>query len=404
MDGEPARSGLRLAVNVLGVGALFLPWTAQAVQGRAALWGWGYHLVAGALLVAALSATSRAPGATAGAVSLTDGVLGRVPGRAVRGFYVLGITAGQVVVALVAAGFLGQALAPALIRAAAHGSPGANGVLGAVAAGVLVPAVVLARADRKVAEGRVFAAVLVLLALALLTGMRAVPGPTAGPAVTPTGIAGATALQFFVVVGWEATCRLAPTRGGHRWRGPLGGVAAVGILYGAALWAAASSATVPAVAGLALPNLSTSAAGRVVAAGMGVVTAYFCMRNVRTAARLAADLSGRGASAPRAVATAALAVGGAALAGVALVQGGLLTATDALSVPNAMAWAVFLTAALAAVVAGEGRGRYLGAAAVVLYLPLLPFLGPAVLLPVAVLAAAALLGPVRPRSSGRVPP
>ncbi|GGU44369.1 hypothetical protein GCM10010211_04960 [Streptomyces albospinus] len=403
MDGGPARSGLGLAVNVLGVGALFLPWTAQAVQGRAALWGWGYHVVAGALLVGALTAVSRAPGAAAGAISLIDGALGRAPGRAVRAFYVLGITAGQVVVALVAAGFLGQALAPGLSRTAADGSPGADGFIGWVAAGVLVLAVALASSDREVAGLWVFGALLVLLALALLTGARAAPGTAGGPSVAPIGIAKATALQFFVVVGWEASCRLAPTTGRRRWPGPLGGVIAVGILYGAVLSAAPSTGTVPAIAGLALPDLGGSAAGRAVSAGMGVVTAYFCVRNIRTAARLAADLSGRGASSPRTVATTALSAGAAALAGVALVQGGLLTATDALSVPNAMAWAVFLTAAVAAVVAGTGRGRGLGAAAVAAYLPLLPFLGAAVLLPLAVLGGAALLDPARSRSGRREP-
>ncbi|MGP8303033.1 hypothetical protein ACTPOK_34870 [Streptomyces inhibens] len=392
MDGAPARSGLSLAVNVLGVGALFLPWTAQAVQGRAALWGWGYHVVAGALLVGALIAVSRAPGAATGAISLIDGVLGRVPGRAVRAFYVLGITAGQVVVALVAGGFLGQALAPGLSRTATEG------FIGWVAAGVLVLAVALAPSDRKVADRWVFGAILVLLALALLTGARAAPGTAAGPPVAPIGIAEATALQFFVVVGWEASCRLAPTTVKRRWPGPLGGVAAVGILYGAVLWAAPSTGTVPAIAGLALPDLGGNMAGRAVAGGMGVVAAYFCVRNIRTAARLAADLSSRGAPSPRTVATMALAAAVAALAGVALVQGGLLTATDALSVPNAMAWAVFLTAAVAAVVAGERWGRVLGVAAVAAYLPLLPFLGATVLLPLAVLSGAALLGPARSRS------
>jgi hypothetical protein len=154
------------------------------------------------------------------------------------------------------------------------------------------------------------------------------------------------------------------------------------VLYGAALLAAPSAGADRTVAGLALPDVSTGAPGRVVAGAMAVVAAVFCARNVRTAARLAAG--------PRRPTAAAVVVGGVAAVAVALVCGGRLTATDVLAVPNAMACAVFLTAATAVVVVTDGWRRLLGVAAVAGYLPLVPFLGVAVCVPLAVLAVVGL--------------
>ncbi|MGP4002920.1 hypothetical protein [Streptomyces sp. 8N706] len=390
MTGVPTRPGPALAVNVLGVGALFLPWTAKAAHGTEALLGWGYHIVAGALLVAALTSAAQAPGAGKGAVPLTDEVLGEVQGRAIRCYYVLGITAGQIVVALVAAGFLAQALGPD------QGGAGAGGFIGWAAAGVLALAVALAPSSRKAAPLVVFGAILVLLVAALALGSGPVPGPASPSAGGLVPVGQAAALQFFVVVGWEAASRLAPATGRRRLLGPLGGVAAVGILYGSVLWAAPSVGTDRTVAGLALPELSGSGPGRAVAAGLALVAVSFCVNNIRGAAQLAAGLTSSRPQSGRAVGGAAAVLGAVAMAGVALVQGGQLSATDALAVPNAMACAVFLTVAAAAVRASDGRRRGLGVAALAAYLPLLPFLGTAVLIPVAVLAGSALLAALRP--------
>jgi hypothetical protein len=448
--GTPARSGLLLAANVLGVGALFLPWTARAAHGGAALWGWGYQVVAGALLVAALTAVSKAPGAEGGGTSLIGRALGQPYGRAIRVCYVLGVTAGQVVVALVAAGFLHQVAGPAA------GGSGTWGGVGWMAAAVLAAGVVLTPFSRGVPGVLLFALVVLALPAAVLLGGEAGAGPQGAPAAAaaspvPVGDVGrAAALQFFVVVGWESASRLAPTTGRRRLLGPLSGVALVGLLYAAVLLATPHLGTEQVAGALALPDLGGSAAGRAVAGALGLLAAYFCVRNIRTAALLAAGLlaearggasgrasggtsgrasggtsggredrrhatgeatreggqdgqaaNGQAANGPAAAAPAASAPaagaalaaagpGAVAVAGVALVLAGRLTPTDVLAVPNSMAWAVFVTAAVAAAAAGRGRRRGLAVVAAAAYLPLAPFLGLPVLVPLVILAGSAL--------------
>lgn len=391
MSGSPARSGLLLATNVLGVGALFLPWTAQAAYGEGALIGWGYHAVAGALLVAALTAAAGSPGAERGAVHLIDAALGPMLGRAVRTFYVIGVTVGQVVVSLVAAAFLGQALEPFLGRTALEG------LVGWTAAGVLAVSVALASSSLKASPLLLCGTGVVLLTAAAALAVRGRPAVPSGHPVTLHTIGAAAALQFFVVVGWESASRTAPVGARHAWRGPLCGVAAIGLLYAGALVVASHVRTVDSVAGLALPDLSFGTAGRGVAAGLGLLTAYFCVRNIRTAAQLAVGLVGGRPESPRSVVTAAVVLGAVAVAGVAMVRRGSLAATDALAVPNAMAWAVFLSVGTASLIVNRGRGRAVGIAAVAVYLPLLPFLGPAALIPMVVIVASALLSAVQSR-------
>jgi hypothetical protein len=453
--GTPARSGLVLAANVLGVGALFLPWTAQAAHGGAAFWGWGYQLLAGALLVAALTAVSGTPGAEGGGTSLIGRALGQPYGRAIRVCYVLGVTAGQVVVALVAAGFLHQAVGSAV------GGSGTWGSVGWVAAGVLVAGVVLTPFSRGVPGVLLFGLVVLALAAAVLldeatgagTGMSTGAAGTAAGTAADTAVASpvsagdvgrAAALQFFVVVGWESASRLAPATGARRQLGPLSGVALVGMVYGGVLLATPHLGTEQVAGTLALPELGGSAAGRAVAGALGLLTAYFCVRNIRTAALLAAGLlaelpgrtgglstgrrkdrrhlieeatravgreAGPAASGPTAGPGAAIAVaagpGAVAVAGVALVLAGRLTPTDVLAVPNSMAWAVFVTAAVAAAAAGRGRRRGLAVVAAAGYLPLAPYLGVPVLVPLAILAGSALchaLSRRRPRRTGDLGP
>lgn len=365
------RSGLTLAVNVLGVGALFLPWTASADFGSAALLAWGWHVLAGLVLVVALLAT----GAGGGVVALIGSAFGDGAARAINACYVVGITAGQVVVALVAGDYLAQALGVG------------GGAVSWLAIGVLAVSAAVAGGRWTVASLPIF--VLVVLALVVVPLSASGGGP--GIAVPPGSVGAAAVLQCFAVVGWESAAR----QGDRRRVGPVLGVLAVGVLYGGALLVAPSVAVHRDAAGLVLPALS-GGVGRVLAGALALVVVVCCLRNIRTVARLG----------PPPVVPAVVAV-----VGVLLVRAGWFDALTVLAVPNAMACAVFLTGGAASTVGTAYRGgrRVLGAAAVLAYLPMVWFLGVAALAPVVVTGVTVLIfrmenkhAPVVPRSLRRV--
>jgi hypothetical protein len=375
-----------VAANVLGVGVLFLPWTATSVAGEAALAGWLYLIVCGGLLVFSLAAASRA-GETVGqgAPKLAERFLGEPSGRAVRGFYAVGVTVGQAVVALVAAGFLAQATG---LGRSADGPWW-------MAALTISGATAIAATGWRIPPGLalpLFAVILaVLLAFVLIThrGGAEVPGLDVGwhPALS------AAVLQLFVVVGWESTPAIMARTGASRTRGPLAGLGLVAVVYAAALVLAAGSRTVESSPHLALPDLGPGS-GRAVAAVALLITVLFCGRNLSTAAALAAEavtgMPPTAEAARRWVVTA----GALALLATALVATRRVDATDLLSVPNTMALLVFLTVAGCLVRAGR---RLSGALPLAAHLPLLFCTGPALALPVMVAAAAiGRAGPARP--------
>lgn len=387
MNGTDTRSALLLAANVLGVGALFLPWTARAAYGEAAVAGWLYVVIAGGLLVLALTAAATWPGAGQGAAALTGRSLGEPFGRAVRTFYAIGVTAGQAVVALVAAGFLTQA---------AGGSGAASWWMAAL---VITAGTALAAGGRRVPARLslpLFTAVVALLGVSVLLSHRdgAVP-PASDPGLGWRPALSAAVLQLFVVVGWESTPGVPVKTGARRARGPLVAVALVGAVYAAALLVAGSATTVRAAPGLVLPDLGPGV-GRAAALLAALTVALFCARNLSTAAGLAVEaLTGAPATA-NALRRSALAVGAAALLGVALVTGRRLDATDVLSVPNAMALAVFLSVSASVAVADRRpRHRRQGVAALALHLPLSFFAGPALALPLLSLGTATVRATAR---------
>jgi mannose-6-phosphate isomerase-like protein (cupin superfamily) len=395
MNRTDLRAALLLAANVLGVGAFFLPWTARAAYGEAAVAGWLYLVIAGGLLVFALARAAALPGAGQGAAALVGRSLGEPFGRAVRAFYAVGVTAGQVVVALVAAGFLAQAVGTG---GRAHWW---------VAALVIAAGTAGAATGKRVLAGPslpLFAAVLALLfASALLSH-----GGGTVPQVSDTRLdwrlsLSAAVLQLFVVVGWESTPGVLGAAGARRARGPVLGVVLVAVVYTAVLVVAGSVGAVEAAPGLVLPDLGPGA-GRVVSLLVALVAVLFCTRNLSTAAGLAVEaLTG----APATVDTlrrSALAVGAVALLGTALVVREWLGATDVLSVPDAMALVVFLGVSASAALArrrqdvGMTGGVRAGTVALAAHLPLSFFAGPALALPLLLLGA--FTGRAPPRTAG----
>ena len=378
MNTTDSRTTLQLTANVLGIGALFLPWTAHAAYGEAAVAGWLYVVVAGLLLVLALTAVAARPGADQGAPALTGRSLGEPSGRAVRAFYAIGVSAGQAVVALVAAGFLAQAA-------------GGDGASWWPAALVIAAGTALAASGRRVPARLsmpLFAAVVLLLGAFVLLSRH--DGTAPAPSETPSGLRPvllAAVLQLFVVVGWESTPGVLAKTGARRARGPLTAVAVVGAVYAAALLTAGSAATVRAAPGLVLPDLGPGP-GRAVALLAALTAALFCARNLSTAARLGVEaLTGAPATAGD-LRRAAPVAGTAALLGAALVTGEWLDATDVLSVPNVMALAVFLAVSASVAVTGtRSRHRGQGVAALAAHLPLSFFAGPALALPLLSLGA-----------------
>ncbi|NUT97091.1 MAG: hypothetical protein HOY78_34225, partial [Saccharothrix sp.] len=126
--------------------------------------------------------------------------------------------------------------------------------------------------------------------------------------------------------------------------------------------------------------------GRLCAGVAGLVCVVACARNLDTVRRLAGE---RWPIPPVRV---VLAAGVVAAGGVALLAQDVLRLDDLLSVPNAMALAVFATAAGGSLVRSRGAPRVCAALALLGYAVLAPFAGAALLWPAAVVAIAALTG------------
>jgi hypothetical protein len=391
---------LPLAANVLGVGALFLPWTAGTADGPAAALGWLYDILAGGLVVVALacaSGTDAARRTDGGILALTDIALGSLANHAVRACYAVGVTAGQTVVALVAAG----------LGLMAFGSAPSSASSAIFAAAVLAVAVLVAGAGWRPPPWLtypVFGLILAVLLVAGLTGRGAVAPPDSAVPANLGRIASAAVLQLFAVVGWESAGRTGQDEGRGRIPGLLGGVAIVGLLYGVALYGTRSTIGYTATPGIVLPNLGPGWLARDFALITMLAAALFCARNVRTATELTTGLLGAGPTSTPAVRwTAAVAIGLGAMLGVVLICAMRLPATGVLAVPNAMALTVFLTAGAASAALTSGWRRWCAVAAFVVYLPLLPFAGPALVLPVMIFLACAARSVTRRAHANREP-
>jgi hypothetical protein len=364
---------------VLGVGALFLPWTLGGAHGRAATLGWGYDVLAGALLVVALAlatANGRAGQGDGGLLALVRGGLGGDVNRAIRACYVVGITAGQAVVALVAAGFGSLAF-------------GIGGTVptGLLAASVLAVAVLVAGSGYRVPTWLVYPVFGLILLVTMATGLTGRGAQTGSAGIQPAQVAAAAVGQLFAVVGWESAGRIGRTLQRRRIPWLLGGVAIVGLGYGVALVGRGSAAGHTTALGLVLPDLGTGWPARVFAVMLMLVAALFCARNLSTATGLTAGLT---AGSPVGRATQwsiAVVVGAGAMLGVVLVCAGRLSATGVLSVPNAAALTVFITAGAAAAALTSGWRRWCAVAAIIAYLPLLPFAGVAIMIPLLIFLA-----------------
>jgi hypothetical protein len=365
---EPAAGGrgpgaaVSLAAGVVGVGALFLPWLAVARYGTISVAAWVFHLVVGALLVTALGARAepaRTPQPGLLAVAL----------RAVPRYYLLGVSVGQAVVASVAGGFLATAA-------------GVSASWAVSALAVLVPAAASGATGRRGPEWTPYAmlAVIVVVAAIAATG----GGIAAGPS-SVTGAGKAAFVMLFAFVGWEGAARLRGTRAGLL----LAGAGLVGLVYvGLALFAAGAAGRAGAgEPGLPFPlaPFGHDALGRGVAAVAGVVCAVACARNFALVKVLG------GAEFPRLKSPMWMVVPAAAAAsGVLLLDAGWVRLEDLLSVPNAMALAVFGTAAAGAFATGRPATRLAAGAALLGYALLVPFAGLALAWPAAVLLATAL--------------
>lgn len=362
--GAQTRAGLALTGNVLGVGALFLPWTAYAAFGAAVGLGWAYAALACCLLVLALALAAAGSAGWTGAAGFVGRAFGTPWERAVQACYAVGVTAGQVVVALVAAGFLAQA------------TGGRAGWWMALVG--LAVAVVATATDRQVParlSRPIFLGVLVLLAATIACARAGASRPPAAH-LDPGLLASAAVFQLFAVVGVESTPGAVLAAGARGRRGPVWAFALVALVYAAALLAAAHSGAWTVTPGLVLPLLDSGVA-RVLACCLALLVGVCCARNVATASRLAVEaLTGAPASAGHRR-LAALAVGAAAALGVVSLARGWLRAADVLSVPNAMALLVFLAMAASALVLGGGRARGWACAALGAFLPLPFFAGPA---------------------------
>jgi hypothetical protein len=375
MPRGPAAS-LALAGGVVGVGALFLPWLAVARDGPVSVGAWVFHLVVGGLLVVAL-------GAREGTGERTGSGLLDVARRAVPRYYLLGVSVGQAVVASVAGGFLATAV----------GAPGAWPVFALV---VLVPA---AAAGAVGWRGPAWTSYAMFAVIVVVAGIAAASGGIAAGPDSVAGVGRAAFLVLFAFVGWEGAARLRGARIG--WL--LGGVGLVGVVYvGLALFAAStgtgtsSGAGTEASAGLpfSLAPFGHDALGRSVAAIAGLVCAVACARNFALVKTLAIQQFPRLKSPIWMVTPAATAA-----AGVLLLTADLVHLEDLLSVPNAMALAVFATAAAGVLTTGKPAARLAAGAALLGYALLIPFAGLALAWPAAVLLATAFARYAR-RNSG----
>ncbi|WP_329064543.1 hypothetical protein [Amycolatopsis sp. NBC_01480] len=409
-----AAASLALAAGVVGVGALFLPWLAVARDGWVSVGAWGFHVVVGGLLVVALGAREdsgeragglararQSSGERAGSVPLaaarqdsaeqaSSGSVGHVrqdsaeqadsglldvARRAVPRYYLLGVSVGQAVVASLAGGFLATAV----------GAPGSWPVFALV---VLVPAAVAGAAEWR---GPAWTSYAMFAVIVVVAGIAAASGGVAAGPDSVAGVGRAAFLVLFAFVGWEGAARLRGARIG--WL--LGGVALVGVVYvGLALFAASTSTGASAGLPFSLAPFGHDALGRSVAALAGVVCAVACARNFALVKTLGGQQFTHLKSPLWMVVPAAIAA-----AGVLLLTAHLVRLEDLLSVPNAMALAVFATAAAGVLTTGRTAARLAAGAALLGYALLIPFAGLALAWPAAVLLATAFARYAR-RNSG----
>jgi hypothetical protein len=360
MPAAGLREAVALAGRPLGVAALFVPGLVAAYGTRAAVGGWLFQAVAGGLLMTAAAGLDGASGA-GDLAARRAGPAGRA---VVAGWYAVGTSAGQAVVALVVGGYLGIAV-------------GASGSAATwLAAGALAVAAVLAgRLPAGPAWWPVAGLLVVLVVVAVRPGAGgAAPGPGSGAG--HGSVPEAAFVLLFAMVGIESAVRARP-------RAVPGGWALAGAGFLVAALAARAAAD---------PELGLLP-GRVTAVLAAAVAGTYLVRNLAGAAA-----QGR-LAAPAARGWPVAVTAGAAL-GLGLVAAGVVRPVDVLAVPSAMALAIFLTVAVAAVLGARGPARAAGAAALVLYAALLPAAGAALLWPLAVLvlvAARTALPTRRPR-------
>ncbi|MDT8912354.1 hypothetical protein [Amycolatopsis sp. PS_44_ISF1] len=359
-------AAVALAGGVVGVGALFLPWLTVAGHGRISVLAWCFHIVVGAMLVLALGAR----GAAAGPARTGPLAVARC---AVPRYYLLGVTVGQAVVASVAGGFL----------AIAAGRAGAWPMF---ALAVLVVAGLVGTTGRRGpswAGPGLSAAIVVVAALTITGGVE--PGRD-----LVSGAGKAAFIMLFAFVGWEGAARL---RGVHPgWL--AAGAGLTGLVYvGLALSAGGNPAgeTTAGTLPFVIAPLTSGGFGRSVAAVAGLLCAIACARNLALVNELARK-EFTWLHRPLWTSGVAAVIAGA---GVVLLHAGRLRLEDLLSVPDAMALAVFLTAAAGVLWEGHGAARCAAGAALLGYAMLIPFAGLALVWPVAVLLATALI-PSRP--------
>jgi hypothetical protein len=282
-----------------------------------------------------------------------------------------------VVVAAIAAASGGIGAAAGGITAPGAGIGAASGGIGAAASGITAPGGGIGAASGGIA--------------ATGGGITAAGGGIAAGPDSVAGVGQAAFLVLFAFVGWEGAARLRGVRIG--WL--LGGVGLVGVVYvGLALFAASTGTGTSAGLPFPLAPFGHDPLGRSVAALAGLVCAVACARNFALVKTLGSQQFPHLKSPIWMVAPAATAT-----AGVLLLTAGLVRLEDLLSVPNAMALAVFATAAAGALRAGRPVARLAAGAALLGYALLVPFAGLALAWPAAVLLATAFTRYAR-RNSG----
>ncbi|WP_305787955.1 hypothetical protein [Symbioplanes lichenis] len=371
------RSAVTLTSVVVGVGVLFLPAYARAGLGGAAPIAWLYQLICGGFLVAALALARRADGAGGTMADRAGTVFGPGAGRAVRWWYLVGVSVGQGVVAVMGGWFTAVAIDRLAVWPAAAGL-------------VLVAGAAVAAAGRSVAVPAPLMLALTVLAGLLVAGLLPVPEAAGLASGGLAGIGAATFMLLFAFVGWEATIRLVQPAAASR-TGTIAGVVLVAVVYLVAALAARAGDSA------ATPGWSTRAGAALAA----IICTVALNRNLVTVAGLGAALFPRTGTARGRSAVTAGAAGVAGIA-LALIAQDRVTAVGVLAVPNAMALAVFLVAALSVVRTGPAPARGCAVVAVLGYGALVPFGWPAVLVPLTLLvavAAAARIRAGRPRAS-----
>ncbi|MFE2418801.1 amino acid:polyamine antiporter [Streptomyces hokutonensis] len=289
---RPDRAGTAIAGGVarevLGAGMVIMPAVVADLTGDGSLRAWTVHILLGgtvSLLLALLvhgTTRSLSLAATAGAT------LGPRAAGLVNAVFAAAFTAGQGAIAWFAA---------TCVQAAAKGTvqpPGQTGLL--IALGVLSTALALAlsplRLPAAVLRARPWAAGAVALGCAACAWPDA-PGPDAHTPLVPSSLQPgaafwlAVAALFFAGVGWEAVTSVvpgAPTTASRTAAGVGLGVAVVAAVY-------LGLAAVRSVAdGAGVPEPPAAWVRWTLAGAVLVVLTSYCLTNIRTAARIAAEL------------------------------------------------------------------------------------------------------------------